>query len=259
MAQLYDRIGGGYDVTRRPDPVIAGRLSHHLELESSGDYLDIACGTGNYTSNLAAVAGGWTGIELSSKMMGEARGKSSQVRWCLGAAQALPFSGGVFSGAMCTLAIHHFDDLLPVFQEAHRVLNNGKFVILTATPEQMQGYWLNEYFPDAMLKSIEQMPALELVTGALTQAGFTSVETEGFDIRDDLQDFFLYSGKHRPEMYLDEGVRRGISTFASLADPGEVASGCLRLGEDIQSGRINEVIAAYENVEGDYMFVVATK
>jgi SAM-dependent methyltransferase len=229
MTQLYDRIGSGYDVTRRPDPIIAGRLSHHVALEGHRTYLDIGCGTGNYTSTLAAVGGGWTGIELSAKMIAEARGKSSQVQWCLCAAQALPFSSRVFSGAMCTLAIHHFDDLLPVFREVHRVLDKGKFVILTATPEQMQSYWLNEYFPEAMRKSIEQMPALELVTGALTQAGFTSLETEGFDIRNDLQDFFLYSGKHRPEMYLDEGVRRGISTFASLADPAEVAGGSRRL------------------------------
>ena len=49
----------------------------------------------------------------------------------------------------------HFAELLPVFQEAHRVLERGRFVILTATPVQMQSYWLNEYFPDAMLKSIE--------------------------------------------------------------------------------------------------------
>ena len=259
MAQLYGRIDGGYDVTRRPDSVIAGRLGHHMSLESSGNYLDIACGTGNYTSTLAAVGGDWTGIELSSKMITEARGKSSRVRWCLAGAQALPFSGGVFSGAMCTLAIHHFDELLPVFQEAHRVLDKGKFVILTATLEQMRSYWLNEYFPDAMLKSIEQMPELDLVTSVLTQAGFTSLETEGFDIREDLQDFFLYSGKHRPEMYLDERVRRGISTFASMADSGEVASGCLRLAEDIRSGRISEVMAAYENRGGDYLFVIATK
>ncbi len=160
---------------------------------------------------------------------------------------------------MCTLAIHHFAALSPVFQEAYRVLDRGRFVILTATPVQMQSYRLNEYFPDAMVKSIEQMPALDLVTGALTQAGFTSIDTEGFDIRDDLQDFFLYSGKYRPDMYLDEGVRRGISTFASLADPEEVTSGCLRLAEDIQSGRIDEVRASYENQGGDYLFVIATK
>ncbi len=259
MAQLYDRIGGGYDVTRRPDPIIAGRLGHHLAVESHGNYLDIGCGTGNYTSILAAVGGGWTGVELSSNMIAEARGKSSQVQWCLAGAQALPFFGWNFYGAVCTLAVHHFDDLLPVFREVHRVLDKGKFVILTAMPEQTQSYWLNEYFPEAMRMSIEQMPALDLVTGALTQAGFTSLETEGFDIRNDLQDFFLYSGKHRPEMYLDEGVRRGISTFASLADPAEVAGGCLRLAADIRSGRINEVMVAYENRGGDYLFVIATK
>ena len=153
---------------------------------------------------------------------------------------------------MCTLAIDRFAELLPVFQEAYRVLDRGRFVILTATTVQMQSYRLNEYFPDALLKSIEQMLALDLVTGALTQAGFTSIDTKGFDIRDDFQDFFLYSGKYRPDMYLDEGVRRGISTFASLADPEEVTSGCLRLAEDIQSGRIDEVRASYENQGGDY-------
>ena len=234
-------------------------MGRHLAQDRSGNYLDIACGTGNYTSTLAQDGGGWTGIELSFKMLAAANGKSSQVQWCIGNAMALPFSGAVFSGAMCTLAIHHFAELLPVFQEAYRVLDRGRFVILTATTVQMQSYRLNEYFPDAMVKSIEQMPALDLVTGALTQAGFTSIDTKGFDIRDDLQDFFLYSGKYRPEMYLDEGVRRGISTFASLADPEEVTSGCLRLAEDIQSGRIDEVRASYENQGGDYLFVIATK
>ena len=138
------------------------------------------------------------------------------------------------------------------------MLDRGRFVILTATPVQMQSYWLNEYFPDAMLTSIEQMLALDLVAGALTQAGFTSIDTKGFDIRDVFQDFFLYCGKYRPDMYLDEGVRRGISTFASLADPEEVTSGCLLLAENIQSGRINEVRASYENQGGDYLFVIAT-
>ena len=80
IAQLYDRIGGGYDVTRRPDPIIAGRLGDHLALETPGNYLDIACGTGNYTLTPAYVGSGWTGIELSAKMIAEARRKSSQVQ-----------------------------------------------------------------------------------------------------------------------------------------------------------------------------------
>jgi len=90
-------------------------LGRHLAQDRSGNYLDIACGTGNYTSTLAQDGGGRTGIELSSKMLTAANGKSSQVQWCIGNAMALPFSGAVFSGAMCTLAIHHFAELLPVF------------------------------------------------------------------------------------------------------------------------------------------------
>ena len=84
-------------------------MGRHLAQNRSGNYLDIACGTGNYTAILAQDGGAWIRIELSSKMLTEASGKSSQVQWCL----------------------------------------------LTATPVQMQSYWLNEYFPDAMLKSIE--------------------------------------------------------------------------------------------------------
>ena len=60
-------------------------------------------------------------------------------------------------------------------------------------------------------------------------------------------------------MYLDEGMRREISTFASLANPEEVTSGCLRLTDDIQSGRIDEGRASYESRGEDYLFVIATK
>ena len=75
MSQLYDRIGIGYDTTQRPDPVISERLGRHLTQDRSGNYLDIACGTRNYTSTLAQDGGGWTGIELSSKMLIESSGK----------------------------------------------------------------------------------------------------------------------------------------------------------------------------------------
>ena len=67
----------------------------------------------------------------------------------------------------------------------------GKFVIFTATPEQM--------------------PALDLVQGSLSEAGFTTMETEPYEVAEDLQDLFLYSGKPRPEMYLDPEFREALS------------------------------------------------
>ena len=103
------------------------------------------------------------------------------------------------------------------------------------------------------------MPARELVQDSLTAAGFRMTFTEAYEVFPDLQDFFLYSGKHHPEMYLSETVRKGISTFASLAEPGEVTSGCARLRADIESERIGQVIKSYQRQQGDYLFMICEK
>ena len=97
------------------------------------------------------------------------------------------------------------------------------------------------------------------IHSALIEAGFQIADTELCSIRPDLQDFFWYSGKFRPEMYLSDQVRQGISTFAALADPDEVAEGCRRLAEGIASGDILEVQRRYDNSGGDYIFLRATK
>ena len=224
-----------------------------------GTDLDIACGTGNYTVAVAQTGIRVHGIDQSSHMIAAARQKRRAATWHIGNVEALPFRDGAFSGVMCTLAIHHFKALQPAFQEAFRVLAQRRFVLFTSTAEQMRGYWLNAYFPAAMVRSIVQMPGLQAIMQALRQSGFASIRTEPYEVQTDLQDLFLYSGKHRPEMYLDLRVRAGISTFAALADAAEVEEGCRKLSQDIASGRFAEVIARYRHVQGDYLFVVAEK
>ena len=78
-------------------------------------------------------------------------------------------------------------------------------------------------------------------------------------VQPDLQDFFLYSGKYKPEMYLNPEVRKGISTFASLAFEEEVEKGCQRLSRDIECGKIYDILSEYSSIYGDYMFIVAKK
>ncbi|MEH2308825.1 hypothetical protein [Nostoc sp.] len=68
-----------------------------------------------------------------------------------------------------------------------------------------------------------------------------------------------YTGKYHPEIYLDENVRSGISTFALLASADEIAAGYQRLAADINTGRITEIVNKYENNQGDYLFVIADK
>jgi ubiquinone/menaquinone biosynthesis C-methylase UbiE len=256
---LYDCIGLQYDTTRRADPYLVARLIYHLNPVPHDEYLDMACGTGNYIVAVAQTGIRVHGVDQSWRMIAAAREKSQAVAWHLGNVEALPFRDGIFSGVLCTLAIHHFQALHPAFQEIFRVLARGRFVLFTATAEQMRGYWLNAYFPTAMARSIVQMPTLPEIVHALRESGFSTIHTEPYQVRTELQDFFLYSGKHRPEIYLDPHVRAGISTFAALAETAEVEAGCRRLLQDIQSGRIARMIARDQHTQGDYLFVVGEK
>ena len=255
----YNRIGREYDATRRADSYLVSRLAFNLGIKRGGIYLDAACGTGNYTLALAEEKGGaWHGIDCSDQMIETARRKSGAVKWHLADAISLPFPTEFFDGAICTLAIHHFESLPLAFGEIRRVLKTGAaFIIFTATPEQTRGYWLAEYFPAVIEKSAGALTDLQTIFDALREAGFArSVEIESYEIREDLQDLFLYSGKYKPEIYLDAKTRANISTFALLADADETEAGCRRLAADIKSGRIQSIIERHKE-SSDYVFVVA--
>lgn len=255
---LYDKIGSGYDITRKADPYITSRLLFHLHPVPGRRYLDLACGSGNYTIALKESRIDVCGIDISGQMLSLARQKDPSNNWVRGDAEVLPFPDNSFAGVTCILAIHHFKNLQRALKEAFRVVTE-RMVIFTATAEQMESYWVNEYFPEAMRKSIEQMPSQKTVEEALKGAGFNQVIWEPYEIKNDLQDWFLYSGKHRPEMYLDPKTRLGISTFASLADADEIKKGCEILAADIGSGKIHQVMKSYASRIGDYMFVVGCK
>ena len=72
----YEEIGVGYDATRRADPRIAARLRALLRPEPGWRYLDVGCGTGNYTASLAASGLTMVGVDQSRTMLGAARPKA---------------------------------------------------------------------------------------------------------------------------------------------------------------------------------------
>ncbi len=259
-APTYEKIGQGYNITRHADPFLVAQIATLLEIEATGHYLDLACGTGNYTIALADRGGIWCGVDQSSVMIQEASKKSTQIAWHIADAEEMPFDEGSFDGAIVTLALHHFVDPVRVFRELARMLKCAATLVLFAsTAEQMENYWLNHYFPQTMQRSISQMPTLSDTLNWLEQGGFAVNLCKPYFVAPDLQDFFLYSGKDRPEMYLDERVRRGSSTFASLANPNEVIAGCTKLSDDLISGRFNQIYKQYDDRSGDYLFIRAIK
>ena len=102
MAVKYDRIGDTYDLTRRPDPRIADRLMVLLGAAPGASVLDVACGTGNYTSALSARGLAMVGLDVSRTMLVRARTKHPLLPLVRGDGAALPFADGAFSHAVTT-------------------------------------------------------------------------------------------------------------------------------------------------------------
>ncbi len=260
MHEKYDKIGKHYNRTRKADAFILERIFHHLGPKSSGVYLDIGCGTGNYTAGLSEKGLRLVGLDPSRKMLTTAKNAHNNVELMIGRAEKLPLKNNSVDGVVATLTTHHWKDLPGSFLEISRVLKSQRrFVIFTSTPDQMKGYWLNYYFPRMLEESGKMMTEVKRLKDLAETSGFDFVETERYFVRKDLEDMFLYSGKFRQLLYLDEDFRKGISSFSILGCGAEIEDGIRKLADDIETRRIDAVVRDYENDFGDYVFFVAQK
>ena len=260
MTVIYDQIGDTYDTTRSADPAVRDRLTHHLELKPQGKYLDVGSGTGNYTTALANIGGIWSGIEPSTQMIEVARTKAPTIEWVQSSAEKIPFRSNTFDGVMCTLAIHHFSDLQRALTEMDRVLrDNGKLVLFTVTPEQVSKFWLCHYFPEMMAQDARTLPSIDAIQVALKSTQTQLISIEPYSITNETEDFFFYSGKLRPAMYLSEGIRNSMSPFRMNCSAEELKQGLTQLQTDITSGKIGTIIERSINDLGDHCFVVLQK
>ncbi|MGC1390174.1 MAG: class I SAM-dependent methyltransferase [Bacteroidales bacterium] len=256
----YDIIGTDYNSTRQADPFIADRLYYLLNPDKDKLYLDIGCGTGNYTVALAERGLNFYGVDPSEKMLKVAQLSDQKINWLLGTTEKIPTNKNIFDGVIAILTIHHWSDIKQSLKDIYRVLKaRGKIVFFTSTPEQMKGYWLNHYFPKMLNSSILKMPSFEIMNDASMSASFEIISTEKYYIKDDLQDHFLYVGKNKPELYFNKKIREGISSFSILAHEKEVKLGLSKLHSDIENGTFEEIKRQYNNYLGDYLFITLDK
>jgi len=260
MIPKYDTIGIGYNTTRKADPYLTEKIIEHMQPRKDGTYLEIGCGTGNYTIALQEKGFRLIGIDPSEEMLSQAQKRNKNIIWQQGKAESIELEDNSVDGIFGFLTLHHWSDMQTGFRELARVLKpNGKVVIFTSTPEQMRGYWLNHYFPNMLDASIEQMPSLGYINEAMFNANITLTATDTYVIHDELEDNFLYCGKTKPELYFREEIRKGISSFSSLAHEQEIEQGLIHLAADIYSDTFGNVAEQYKNGNDDYLFVIARK
>jgi len=257
---LYDTVGKTYDATRCADPEITQFLIKHLGAQADGAYIDVCCGSGNYTTAIYNQGINISGVDISHVMLEKARAKNKNINWLQGDAHKLPFEDASFDGALCINAIHHLGHLSSACKEIFRILKSGsKLVIFTATKEQCEKSWMLRYFPFIWDVGNKILTDEQCLTRTLVDSGFSSVTFEKFFVTPDTKDLYVYAGKYKPEIYLDQTVRDGMTPFNRPEFSHEIAAGLKELGADIKSGKVKEVIAVHEKKVGEGMFVVAEK
>ncbi|HZB06940.1 MAG TPA: class I SAM-dependent methyltransferase [Thermoleophilaceae bacterium] len=165
-------------------------------------------------------------------------------------AEDLPFEDGAFDAAMVVLSDHHWRDHARGLAELRRVAR--RVVIFGWDPATVLDMWIvRDYFPDVQ----ELIPAGYRL--AHTLAGLGDARAEPVPIPHDCVDGFFHAYWRRPEAYLDEEVRAGISVFARL-DRAAVERGVESLGRDLESGeweRRNGHLRALDEIEAGYRLV----
>lgn len=240
MEAVYDTIGINYSDLRRPDSRIAAMVSSALGQAKT--VLNVGAGTGSYEPAGRQV----TAVEPSPEMIRQRRpGPARVIR---GAAESLPFDDGAFDASMAVLTVHHWMDKQKGLAELRRV-TRGPVVVLTFDPAHRSA-WLNDYFPELVTLDEAQMPRMTDYAEWLGPVRVSPVL-----VPHDCTDGFLHAYWRRPEAYLDEKVRSGISSFWRIDG---VEAGLRRLADDLGSGewprRYSEILAL-EGYDAGYRLV----
>ena len=218
MAATYDTIGVNYANLRKPDPRIEQIIWRALG--DARTVVNVGAGAGSYEPPGREL----TAVEPSSEMITQR--SASAATLIQGAAEDLPFDDKSFDAAMAVLTVHHWTDKQAGLRELRRV-SRGPAVILTYDPA-FRDFWLLDYFPELVTLDEGQMPALGEYEAALGPVDITPVP-----IPHDCTDGFLAAYWRRPAAYLDERIRKAMSSFWAI---GDVSAGLTALKHDLESG-----------------------
>jgi SAM-dependent methyltransferase len=125
------------------------RFFKWLELESTSNVLEVACGSGSPALFMARTTGCQVmGVDNNENAIAtanrSAQGLDSRVRFRLAdAGQPLPFEDELFDSIVCIDAINHLPDRALILAEWHRVLKPGGRVLFT-DPIIVTGLLTNE-------------------------------------------------------------------------------------------------------------------
>jgi SAM-dependent methyltransferase len=147
-----------------------------------------------------------------------------------GSAESLPFDDQSFDAAMAFSTIHHWQDPIAGLREMRRVAR--RVVVFAFDTSDPGNFWMTrDYLPEfADLKVSKVLASLTETADAI------GARMEPVPIPWDCTDGFFEAYWRRPEAYLDENVRRGVSVW-SIVGPDVERRVVNNLRDDLASGR----------------------
>ena len=221
--QLYDTIGGTYAVTRRTEPRIAAQV--WAALGDARTVLNVGAGTGSYEPPGRDV----TAVEPSALMRAL---RPAGTAPCVAAgAESLPFEDQSFDVAMAFATVHHWPDPIAGLAEMRRVARHVVvFTHETRDADWLHRFWLTRDYLPEVADFLVGRPSLAELASAI------DARVEPVLIPWDCADGFFEAYWRRPEAYLDEDVRRGMSVWTRVG-PGAEQRAVRNLRDDLASGR----------------------
>jgi SAM-dependent methyltransferase len=219
---VYDRIGVAYRSARRADPRIARLIDKALG--DARTVVNVGAGAGSYEP-----ADRWVlAVEPSRTMIAQRPPGAAPV--IEAEAERLPLADGAVDAALAVLTVHHWRDAAAGLAELRRVAAR-RIVILTLDPRYCERLWLTaEYAPEIAELDRPRFAPIDELGRALGGAAVRPVP-----IPRDCRDGFLGAYWARPEAYLDESVRAGMSVWQQI-DRGAAERAIAALGADLASG-----------------------
>jgi SAM-dependent methyltransferase len=165
-------------------------------------------------------------VEPSETMIAQrAPGSAPAIR---ASAECIPLADQSFDAAMAVNTLQHWTDVRAGLRELRRIVRK-RIVIFLRQGTLGTPFWLFEYFP-----RIDRSPRIDAIVSTIEEE-LPSLTTRPVCFPCDCSDGVCTAYWGRPEMYLDETIRRNISNFA-MEDAEEVERGLERLRRDLQSG-----------------------
>jgi ubiquinone/menaquinone biosynthesis C-methylase UbiE len=227
MKNPYDSVAEDYARFRHSDPNAVERLIQGSGISSDSVVLEIGCGTGNYISAVQARVGCVCfGIDLSRKMINQAKKRENGVTYSVGSAENLKFASGFFDFVFSVDVIHHVGDRVKYFSQSYRVLRpSGLLATLTDSKETIRKRMpLTFYFPDTIEPELKRYPAVEELRQYSGEVGF---QVEGEEVVE-------------TPYVLDniESYRRKTFSCLKLISEEAFRTGIERMSKDLEAGPI---------------------